>query len=289
MSSINAISSEKLARLIGTPRAPVLIDVRTDEDFAADPRFIPASIRRDHRSVSRWGNAHVGRSAIVICQCGAKLSQGTAGWLRHKGVPADILEGGYEAWTQSGGALVAENKLPPRDEDGRTIWVTRARPKVDRIACPWLIRRFVDPTAVFLFVASAEVTAVAERFGGAAFDIENTFWSHRGDTCTFDTMIEEFGLDHDPLKRLAFIVRGADTGRRTSLHLALVRPGRCGIGQRGVFWLGRLIATRRVVVIRVVHGDFFGRRAAVQRIKILAHRAARILMIRHSRELALDT
>ena len=213
MSSINAISSEKLARLIGTPRAPVLIDVRTAEDFAADPRFIPASIRRDHRSVSRWGEAFAARSAIVICQRGAKLSQGMAAWLRHIDVPADILEGGYEAWKLAGGALVAEAKLPPRDEDGRTIWVTRARPKVDRIACPWLIRRFVDPTAVFLFVAPAEVTAVAERFGGAAFDIENTFWSHRGDTCTFDTMIEEFGLDQEPLKRLAVIVRAADTGR----------------------------------------------------------------------------
>ena len=72
MSSINAISSEKLARLIGTPRAPVLIDVRTDEDFAADPRFIPASIRRDHRSVFQWAEAFAARSAIVICQRGGK-------------------------------------------------------------------------------------------------------------------------------------------------------------------------------------------------------------------------
>ncbi|CCJ07257.1 Putative superoxide dismutase SodM-like protein [Methylocystis sp. SC2] len=136
MSSINAISSEKLARLIGTHRAPVLIDVRTDEDFAADPRFIPASIRRDHRSVSQWAEAFVARAATVICQRGGKLSEGTAAWLRHNRAPADILEGGYEAWTQAGGALVAETKLPPRNEDGRTIWVTRARPKVDRIACP---------------------------------------------------------------------------------------------------------------------------------------------------------
>jgi hypothetical protein len=78
---------------------------------------------------------------------------------------------------------------------------------------PWLIRRFIDPNAVFLFVAPAEVPAVAERFGGAPFDIEKVFWSHRGDTCTFDTMIEEFGLDLAPLKRLAVIVRGADTAR----------------------------------------------------------------------------
>lgn len=87
------------------------------------------------------------------------------------------------------------------------------RPKIDRIACPWLIRRFVDPQAVFLFVPPSKVTAVAERFGGAPFNIENVFWSHRGETCTFDTMVEEFGLKLDPLRHLATIVRGADTAR----------------------------------------------------------------------------
>jgi hypothetical protein len=92
--------------------------------------------------------------------------------------------------------------------------VTRSRPKVDRIACPWLIRRFVDPGAVFLFVAPSEVAAVAERFGATPFDIEGVFWSHRGEGCTFDTMVEEFGLrSSDALARLALIVRGADTAR----------------------------------------------------------------------------
>ncbi len=91
--------------------------------------------------------------------------------------------------------------------------MTRARPKVDRIACPWLIRRFIDPYAVFLFVAAPEVIAVGERFNATPFDIENVFWSHRGDRCTFDTMIEEFALATPPLLRLAEMVRGADTGR----------------------------------------------------------------------------
>jgi hypothetical protein len=109
--------------------------------------------------------------------------------------------------------LVPLAALPPRNAAGSTVWVTRARPKVDRIACPWLIRRFIDPQAVFLFVAAAEVAAVAERFSATAFDIEGVFWSHRGENCTFDVMIEEFGLDLDPLKRLATIVRGADTAR----------------------------------------------------------------------------
>jgi hypothetical protein len=102
------------------------------------------------------------------------------------------------------------------------VWVTRARPKIDRIACPWLIRRFVDPLAVFLFVAPAEVDAVAKRFNGAPFDIEGAFWSHRGERCTFDTMLDELGLRTEPLAKLATIVRGADTAR---LDLAPEAPG----------------------------------------------------------------
>jgi len=89
--------------------------------------------------------------------------------------------------------------------------VTRSRPKIDRIACPWLIRRFVDPAATFLFVSPSEVHAVAERFNGAPFDIEGVFWSHRGDRCTFDTMLDELGLQIEPLAKLAAIVTAADT------------------------------------------------------------------------------
>ncbi|TIU03093.1 MAG: sulfurtransferase, partial [Mesorhizobium sp.] len=109
------------------------------------------------------------------------------------------------------GLLVRTGKMPTRDERGRTVWVTRARPKVDRIACPWLIRRFIDPSAVFLFVEAAEVPAAADRFQAVPFDIDNVFWSHRGEHCTFDTMIEEFGLESEALDRLAMIVRAADT------------------------------------------------------------------------------
>jgi hypothetical protein len=103
--------------------------------------------------------------------------------------------------------------LPDRDGEGRTVWVTRSRPKIDRIACPWLIRRFIDPRAVILFVNPSEVIDVAQRFSAAPFDIEGVFWSHRGEKCSFDTMIEEFGLDMPALHRIATIVRGADTAR----------------------------------------------------------------------------
>jgi rhodanese-related sulfurtransferase len=215
MSSPNIISPEKLARLIGRPDYPALIDVCTEEDFSLDPRLIPGAVRRSHREVAEWAPHFAGRSAIVICQKGLKLSQGVAAWLRHAGVPADSLDGGALGWANAGLPMVPVAKLPPRDAKGRTLWVTRSRPKVDRIACPWLIRRFVDPNAVFLFVAPSEVMGVAERFGATPFDIEGeaVFWSHRGEKCTFDVMVEEFGLATEPLSRLARIVRGADTAR----------------------------------------------------------------------------
>jgi rhodanese-related sulfurtransferase len=213
MPSTIVITTSQLARLIGLPHAPAIVDVRIDEDYQAEPRLIPGAVRRDHRTASSWAADYRGKPVIVVCQKGEKLSEGTAAWLRHEGIDAQSLEGGFVAWQQANELLVRTDKLPPRDQQHRTVWVTRARPKVDRIACPWLIRRFVDPNAVFLFVASSQVPAVADRFNATPFDIEGVFWSHRGETCTFDTMIEEFGLTFDPLKRLALIVRGADTAR----------------------------------------------------------------------------
>jgi rhodanese-related sulfurtransferase len=214
MSSFNTISPDKLGRLIGVPHGPTLIDVRIDEDFNADPRLIPGAIRRSHATVSQWAPEFAGRSVVVTCQKGQKLSEGAAAWLRHTGASsAEVLTGGHLAWVEAGLPLLPASKLPPRDAQGRTIWVTRSRPKIDRIACPWLIRRFVDPVAVFLFVAPSEVQAVAERFAATPFDIEDVFWSHRGERCTFDTMLEEWGLETEPLRKLATIVRGADTGR----------------------------------------------------------------------------
>jgi rhodanese-related sulfurtransferase len=213
MSAPNSIKSDKLARLIGTPSAPVIIDVRTQEDFEADPRHIPGASKRSHQTVSEWGKAYVGKSVIVVCHHGAKLSEGTAAWLRQLGADAIALEGGFVEWETAKLPLVPVAKIPRRDTEGRTIWVTRARPKIDRIACPWLIRRFVDPAAVFLFVAPQEVAAVADRFDATAFDIENTRWSHQGELCTFDVLVEEFGLGTEALLRLATIVRAADTAR----------------------------------------------------------------------------
>ena len=212
MPAPNAIASDKLARLIGTARAPVILDVRSDADVAADPRLLPGAIRADDRALADLPPLPPG-AVVAVCQEGHRRSQGAAAWLRAQGRPAEVLDGGFAAWRDAGLPLVDPARLPPRDRQGRTVWVTRARPKIDRIACPWLIRRFVDPRAVILFVAPSEVEGVAERHDAAPFDIEGVFFSHRGDLCSFDVMLAEFGLSVPALDRLAVIVRGADTAR----------------------------------------------------------------------------
>jgi rhodanese-related sulfurtransferase len=216
MPALNTIPVDKLVRLVGTAKGPAIIDVRTDEDFAADARLIPGATRRPWGEVANWAAAYKGKDVVVVCREGHKLSQGAAAWLRQAGANAEALDGGIRAWIDAGHPLVPEAALPSRDAQGRTVWVTRARPKVDRIACPWLIRRFVDPNAVFLFVAPTEVAGVAERFGATPFDVEGDgiAWSHDGERCTFDVMVDGFGLSGlSPLAHLALIVRGADTGR----------------------------------------------------------------------------
>jgi hypothetical protein len=204
MATPDTISVAQLAHLIGTPEAPAIVDVRVDADHASDPRLLPASIRRECCTIGSWAGEYAGRFVVAVCQRGEKLSQGVAAWPRHAGARAESLEGGN-------GLMVRPDQLPERDRKGRTVWVTRARPKVDRVACPWLIRRFIDPSAVFLFVTPPEVANVADHFRATPFDIEGVFWSHRGELCTFDTMLEEFGLHCEPLDRLAAIVRDADS------------------------------------------------------------------------------
>ncbi|WP_424812464.1 chromate resistance protein ChrB domain-containing protein [Roseococcus sp. YIM B11640] len=211
MPSPHVITPAQLTRRIGLPDAPLILDVRTPQDAEADPRLLPGSIRMGHAEAAEAGAAWRGRQVVVACERGLKLSQGTAAWMRHHGAEAEALEGGFVAWRAEGLPLLSPTHIPMCDASGRTLWVTRARPKVDRIACPWLIRRFVDRQAVFLFVPPGDVLAVAESFGATPFDVEGVFWSHRGPLCTFDVMVEEFGLGIPALQHLARIVRGADT------------------------------------------------------------------------------
>src|SRR6266576_569547 len=92
-------------------------------------------------------------------------------------------------------------------------WVTRQRPKIDRIACPWLIKRFVDPEAEFLFVPPEQVPIVAKATGAIPYDIEGVELTHDGPLCSFDAILKKYALDDPVLRDLAVIVRGADTDR----------------------------------------------------------------------------
>jgi len=217
MPAPDAMSCEQLARLVGTPKAPTILDVRREAVRAGDPRLLPGARALAEADLSPEGLARIAAGfqgpVVVVCAEGHRLSQGTAAWLRHEGVHAEYLLGGQAAWTAANLPLIDPGKITARDARARSIWVTRSRPKIDRIACPWLIRRFIDPHAVFLFVAPAEVQGVAERFGAMPYDIEGVFWSHRDDLCTFDVLLAEFGLSTPALDRLALIVRGADTSR----------------------------------------------------------------------------
>lgn len=211
MPAPNEISVQQLMRVIGTPDAPAIVDISIDPDFDQDPYLIPGAFRHPHTDPNGLMQRLGGRPAIIVCQKGIKLSQGLAALLRSRGQHAEYLQGGNFAWRDHPGAprLPAASVFGP--EAGRGLWVTRHRPKIDRIACPWLIRRFVDREAEFMFVSPAEVKGVADRFDATPFDIEDCFWSHRGPNCTFDTMLDEFGLRTDALDRLATVVRAADT------------------------------------------------------------------------------
>ena len=209
MPGFNEISPTNLMRLIGGPSTPLIVDVSIDEAFDEDPLLIPTARRHPHTAINAL---IVEQPVVVTCQKGLKLSQGAAAYLRAKGIPAQILEGGNYAWRDAGLPRVPAS-AHPKLTTGGTLWVTRHRPKIDRIACPWLIRRFVDPQAQFLFVPPQAVDGVADRYGATPFDTEDGDWSHDGPLCTFDTMINRFGLSHPALDRLATVVRAADTDR----------------------------------------------------------------------------
>lgn len=92
-------------------------------------------------------------------------------------------------------------------------WITRERPKIDRIACPWLIARFIDKAPEFIFVPPADVVRLAGELGAVPFDVEGVELSHNGPLCSFDALLEKYHLDDPALQELAVIVRGADTAR----------------------------------------------------------------------------
>ena len=212
------ISAQDLYRSIGTAVAPVVIDVRGSAAFAADNRMIVGTIRRNPEELQDWSrDLPPGRAVVVYCVHGHEASQGAASALKTAGVDAGYLEHGIAGWAEHG--LPMRSK---RDQEPRS-WVTRERPKIDRIACPWLIRRFIDPEAEFLFAPTERVFAVAAETGATPYDIPGAEpFSHDGELCSFDAFLKVYRIENPALDALALIVRGADTAR---LELTPQSPG----------------------------------------------------------------
>jgi rhodanese-related sulfurtransferase len=209
------ITTDELQQRLGAFPPPALIDVRRQPAFDADPVVIPGAIRRAPEAVAEWArDLEPWRAVVVYCVHGHEVSQHAAAFLRQAGFAAHALAGGSEAWRGGGGTTSAH--APP------SRWVTRERPKIDRVACPWLIRRFIDPAAEFFYVPNADVRAFAAANGATAYDVPDVTYTHVGEHCSFDAFIRIHELAHPALDALASIVRGADT---SALHLAAQAPG----------------------------------------------------------------
>jgi rhodanese-related sulfurtransferase len=204
-----SISPQELYAAIGAASAPVLIDVRRDDAFAADDRMLVSARRRPPEDVGKWAHDRTaGRQVVVYCVHGQEVSQQAAAALRGAGIEARYLEGGITGWAERG--LPLRKKLA----DASSSWITRERPKIDRIACPWLIRRFIDPEASFLYVPTERVFDVAATAGARAYDIPGAEpFSHDGELCSFDAFLRVYEIRDPALDTLAVIVRGADTAR----------------------------------------------------------------------------
>jgi rhodanese-related sulfurtransferase len=200
------ISPKQLMRLIGTPDCPVILDVCVPDDVAENPFRIPTSRSMTHTDIETMKQTLMGQNVVVVCQKGKKLSHGVAALLRASRIKAEVLAGGILAWLATDLPRTPIAALPATDR-----WVTRHRPKIDRIACPWLIRCFVDPNATFMFVPPADVALVADKFNAIPFDVPDVTFTHQAGRCTFDAMLDHFGLDTPTLRKMADIIRAADT------------------------------------------------------------------------------
>ena len=233
--ALPSLSPSELADLLGRPDAPLLLDVRRRERFIASARLLPGAVHCAPEDVAAFAARERPRDVIVYCAHGHDVGREAARTLRLAGWNARYLQGGIEggeegvdrlqdiaAWRSA--PLPQIRKRPDLGVTGErpSRWITRERPKIDRIACPWLVLRFIDPRAEFLYVPTAQVFAEAARLEAVAFDLPGAPVTHQGELCSFDALLAAFGLNDPALQALAAIVRGADTDR---LDLAPLSAG----------------------------------------------------------------
>src|SRR5258705_906235 len=185
----------------------VVIDVRKQPAFKSAAAMIAGALRREPDSVNSWAKELPKASTVVVyCVHGHEVSQGVADTLTAHGINAHYLEGGIdEGW------IAMKGELDRKPANASTRWVTRERPKIDRIACPWLIARFIDPAAEFLYVPTPNVLSAAKEQEAIPYDVPDVAFTHDRDLCSFDAFLKTYRLTDPALERLALIVRGADT------------------------------------------------------------------------------
>lgn len=209
----------QLAANLGAPACPLILDVRKAEAFEQSSQCLIGALRLAPQDVPAAAAAlPKTRKIVVYCVHGHEVGQDASQALRAAGLDAHYLQDGFEAWKQA--SMPMMNRMPdlglPAPPGRHSTWVTRERPKIDRIACPWLIQRFIDPGARFLYVSASDVLTTAQRENALPYDVPGVRFSHRGsqgERCSFDALMDDFGLNDPCLVALANIVRGADTGQ----------------------------------------------------------------------------
>jgi hypothetical protein len=170
--------------------------------------MIIGAVRRPPESVPAWlANLPKNRDVVLYCVHGHEISRNATKALQSAGFKASYLAGGIAGW--KGRNLPTRRKRGPSESK----WVTREHPKIDRIACPWLISRFVEPDAEFIYVPPNDVSKIATEIGGTPYDIEGVEFGHVGERCSFDAIVRAYDIHDQALDQLATIVRGADTSR----------------------------------------------------------------------------
>lgn len=240
-STISSISPAGFNARLGRSDAPLVLDVRRQARFDESPRLLACAQRCAPEDVAALAASRPPGDVLVYCVYGHNVSEDAAGALQAAGWQAHAVAGGIEGGQegQDTAADIAQWRSQPplsfakRPDWGVTgeqpsRWITRERPKIDRIACPWLIRRFIDVRAEFFYVPTAQVVSQARVLGAVAYDVAGAPVSHVGERCSFDALLLGFDLRDRALDLLATIVRGADTDR---LDLAPQSAGLLAISQ----------------------------------------------------------
>jgi len=203
-SSFATCTVDELRAESARPFPPTIVDVRRRAAFEREPVRIPLSLRKEPEEVNGWAaDLDRWRRVVVYCVHGLEVSHNAARALREHGLDAAILDGGLERWQATEG--IVEPWRPP------TRWVTRQRPKIDRLACPWFIRRFLDASAEIHYVDPKRVLAFAAENDAVPFDVPDVEYTHEGERCSFDAFVARHAAGDGALQKLAEVVRAADT------------------------------------------------------------------------------